>query len=433
MNKQQLVGLVSVSNTVTISVINRTTHQIAIIKHFDSRQQLASKIYSTLFGTNVEEIYMGFDTQTVSWYNESAYGLSTFTVGNLSKHSVISMKDLEIIKGIGQTLKVNTIKIFDYITMFKALANDRDAIILQNDEFGVKAVQVSRGNIQDYRLGATTNTVKSMVQLSNAEMLKLLNVDFASKFGRELINFDALSVPYKVALVPVLFMMYTPECLDLNPWDSLPQPKPTIAKNRYNEPTFKAVENPNEEKISYSVKNDNSQQRKVLEPVEDYDNLSDFDDEVENKKDPLVLRILSKTATILTGVVLGVSLACTTQLSKQNIILLDALQSTAAASTNLEQTSSYYNRLIEGFTNAEKSNSAILSKVNAITTGGTIAEYTLKKNSLEVIILSNNEEEASKFKAELAKVVNVVEMTASGTVNSGDISLNKYKITCSIK
>lgn len=423
MINSKLIGLVSVSSTVTIAVINLTSNQIAMLKYFPDTTQLSNKIYSSLVSMGIEELYMGFDTQTVNVYNENVCALSSFTVGTMSKHSVITMEDLQVIQNVGQSLNVKNIRIFDYITMFQALSNDKNTVILENTPNGIRAVHVSGGTIQDYRVGANPNSIKSIVEISNAEMVKLFDINHANKYGVGLINFDLLEPKYKMALIPVLFMMYTPQCLDINPYGMLPQSKPSIINNRNayrQEPTYEKVQAPN-------------RPQQVIEKERVINRIVAKEEPSYEGEESLAFSIIGKVATVLTGIVIGVSVACTTQLPKQNVILMDTLQTIAASSNEISATSSYYDRLIAGISDPDKSNAQILSKISAITEGGTVADITLKKNNVEVLILAENEENLNKFKESLQSIVSVGEVTNVGEVTVGETKFIKYKVFCEIK
>ena len=423
MINSKLIGLVSVSSTVTIAVINLTSNQIAMLKYFPDTTQLSNKIYSSLVGMGIEELYMGFDTQTVNVYNENVCALSSFTVGTMSKHSVITMEDLQVIQNVGQSLGVKNIRIFDYITMFQALSNDKNTVILENTPNGIRAVHVSGGTIQDYRVGANPNSIKSIVEISNAEMVKLFDINHANKYGVGLINFDLLEPKYKMALIPVLFMMYTPQCLDINPYGMLPQPKPSVINNRNayrQEPIYEKVQAP--KRPQQVIEKERVINRPIVKEEPSYE-----------REEPLAFSIIGKVATVLTGIAIGVSVACTTQLPKQNVILMDTLQTIAASSNDISATSSYYDRLIAGISDPAKSNAQILSKIAAITEGGTVADITLKKNNVEVLILAENEENLNKFKESLQSIVSVGEVTNVGEVTVGETKFIKYKVFCEIK
>lgn len=411
----KLIGLINISDTVTIVVINKNTNQIASINHFPDTNNLASTIYSTLQGIGLEELYVGFDTETVTSFDENAYSIGSFNVGTMLKHSVLTMDDLRITQNIARTLGVRTVKIFDYISLFKSLSNDKNTVFLENTKDGVRAVHVAQGQIKDFRTGVTTESVKSTVKLSNAEVRKLFDASYANTYGVGLINFDMLSDKYKRVLVPILFMLYSPPCIELNPYGSLPQSN--CSGNTVKEPPreMKEVRNePRREKV-YEPKEPARQQ--VQQDVVSY---------TRNKS------WIGNVAGIISGIIIGVSIAATTQLPKQNLILMDSLQTMASTSNDIENTSSYYSRLIEGMSNPERSNSSILSRISGITEGGTIAEVSLKKNNVEVLVLVDNDANLEIFKNKLGEVVQVQDLSNVGVVTLGETTMTKYKIYCKI-
>lgn len=411
----KLVGLINISDTVTIVVINKNTNQIASINHFPDTNNLASTIYSTLQGIGLEELYVGFDTETVTSFNENAYSIGTFNVGTMLKHSVLTMDDLRITQNIGRTLGVRTVKIFDYISLFKVLSNDKNTVFLENTRDGVRAVHVANGQIKDFRTGVTTESVKSTVKLSNAEVKKLFDVSYANTYGVGLINFDMLSDKYKKALVPILFMLYSPPCLELNPYGNLPQ----------SNCTGNIKENPKEMKEVRTEprKEPKEPVRRQEVPQQMQQNIAEY---TRNKS------WIGNIAGIISGIIIGVSIAATTQLPKQNLILMDSLQTMASTSNDIENTSSYYSRLIEGMSNPERSNSSILSRISGITEGGTIAEVSLKKNNVEVLVLVDNEANLETFKGKLGEVVQIQDTSNVGVVTLGETTMTKYKIYCKV-
>lgn len=411
----KLVGLVNISDTVTIVVINKNTNQIASINHFPDTNNLASIIYSSLQGIGLEELYIGFDTETVTSFKDNAYSIGSFHVGTMQRHSVLSMDDLRITQNIARTLGVRTVKIFDYITLFKSLSNDKNTVFLENTRDGVRAVHVSNGQIKDFRTGVTTESVKSTVKLSNAEVKKLFDVSFANTYGIGLINFDMLTDKYKKVLVPILFMLYAPPCLELNPYGVLPQ-------SNCNLETELRRENPREMKeVKTEPRRENP---RVQEPVQQSQQVV--------PSYPRNKNWIGNIAGIIGGIIIGVSIAATTQLPKQNLILMDSLQTMASTSNDVENTSSYYSRLIEGMTNPERSNSTILSRISSITEGGTIAGVTLKKNNVEVLVLVDSEPNLEVFKSKLGEVVTIQDTSNVGVVSLGETTMTKYKIYCKV-
>lgn len=411
----KLIGLINISDTVTIVVINKNTNQIASINHFPDTNNLASTIYSTLQGIGLEELYVGFDTETVTSFDENAYSIGSFNVGTMLKHSVLTMDDLRITQNIARTLGVRTVKIFDYISLFKSLSNDKNTVFLENTKDGVRAVHVAQGQIKDFRTGVTTESVKSTVKLSNAEVRKLFDASYANTYGVGLINFDMLSDKYKRVLVPILFMLYSPPCIELNPYGSLPQSNCSGNTVKESPREMKEVRNePRREKV-YEPKEPARQQ--VQQDVVSY---------TRNKS------WIGNVAGIISGIIIGVSIAATTQLPKQNLILMDSLQTMASTSNDIENTSSYYSRLIEGMSNPERSNSSILSRISGITEGGTIAEVSLKKNNVEVLVLVDNDTNLEIFKNKLGEVVQVQDLSNVGVVTLGETTMTKYKIYCKI-
>lgn len=411
----KLIGLINISDTVTIVVINKNTNQIASINHFPDTNNLASTIYSTLQGIGLEELYVGFDTETVTSFDENAYSIGSFNVGTMLKHSVLTMDDLRITQNIARTLGVRTVKIFDYISLFKSLSNDKNTVFLENTKDGVRAVHVAQGQIKDFRTGVTTESVKSTVKLSNAEVRKLFDASYANTYGVGLINFDMLSDKYKRVLVPILFMLYSPPCIELNPYGSLPQSNCSGNTVKESPREMKEVRNePRREKV-YEPKEPARQQ--VQQDVVSY---------TRNKS------WIGNVAGIISGIIIGVSIAATTQLPKQNLILMDSLQTMASTSNDIENTSSYYSRLIEGMSNPERSNSSILSRISGITEGGTIAEVSLKKNNVEVLVLVDNDANLEIFKNKLGEVVQVQDLSNVGVVTLGETTMTKYKIYCKI-
>lgn len=411
----KLIGLINISDTVTIVVINKNTNQIASINHFPDTNNLASTIYSTLQGIGLEELYVGFDTETVTSFDENAYSVGSFNVGTMLKHSVLTMDDLRITQNIARTLGVRTVKIFDYISLFKSLSNDKNTVFLENTKDGVRAVHVAQGQIKDFRTGVTTESVKSTVKLSNAEVRKLFDASYANTYGVGLINFDMLSNKYKRVLVPILFMLYSPPCIELNPYGSLPQSNCSGNTVKESPREMKEVRNePRREKV-YEPKEPARQQ--VQQDVVSY---------TRNKS------WIGNVAGIISGIIIGVSIAATTQLPKQNLILMDSLQTMASTSNDIENTSSYYSRLIEGMSNPERSNSSILSRISGITEGGTIAEVSLKKNNVEVLVLVDNDANLEIFKNKLGEVVQVQDLSNVGVVTLGETTMTKYKIYCKI-
>lgn len=411
----KLIGLINISDTVTIVVINKNTNQIASINHFPDTNNLASTIYSTLQGIGLEELYVGFDTETVTSFDENAYSIGSFNVGTMLKHSVLTMDDLRITQNIARTLGVRTVKIFDYISLFKSLSNDKNTVFLENTKDGVRAVHVAQGQIKDFRTGVTTESVKSTVKLSNAEVRKLFDASYANTYGVGLINFDMLSNKYKRVLVPILFMLYSPPCIELNPYGSLPQSNCSGNTVKESPREMKEVRNePRREKV-YEPKEPARQQ--VQQDVVPY---------TRNKS------WIGNVAGIISGIIIGVSIAATTQLPKQNLILMDSLQTMASTSNDIENTSSYYSRLIEGMSNPERSNSSILSRISGITEGGTIAEVSLKKNNVEVLVLVDNDANLEIFKNKLGEVVQVQDLSNVGVVTLGETTMTKYKIYCKI-
>lgn len=411
----KLIGLINISDTVTIVVINKNTNQIASINHFPDTNNLASTIYSTLQGIGLEELYVGFDTETVTSFDENAYSIGSFNVGTMLKHSVLTMDDLRITQNIARTLGVRTVKIFDYISLFKSLSNDKNTVFLENTKDGVRAVHVAQGQIKDFRTGVTTESVKSTVKLSNAEVRKLFDASYANTYGVGLINFDMLSNKYKRVLVPILFMLYSPPCIELNPYGSLPQSNCSGNTVKESPREMKEVRNePRREKV-YEPKEPARQQ--VQQDVVSY---------TRNKS------WIGNVAGIISGIIIGVSIAATTQLPKQNLILMDSLQTMASTSNDIENTSSYYSRLIEGMSNPERSNSSILSRISGITEGGTIAEVSLKKNNVEVLVLVDNDANLEIFKNKLGEVVQVQDLSNVGVVTLGETTMTKYKIYCKI-
>lgn len=411
----KLVGLVNISDTVTIVVINKNTNQIASINHFPDTNNLASIIYSSLQGIGLEELYIGFDTETVTSFKDNAYSIGSFHVGTMQRHSVLSMDDLRITQNIARTLGVRTVKIFDYITLFKSLSNDKNTVFLENTRDGVRAVHVSNGQIKDFRTGVTTESVKSTVKLSNAEVKKLFDISFANTYGIGLINFDMLTDKYKKILVPILFMLYAPPCLELNPYGVLPQ-------SNCNLETEPRRENPREMKeVRTEPRRENP---RVQEPVQQSQQVV--------PSYPRNKNWIGNIAGIIGGIIIGVSIAATTQLPKQNLILMDSLQTMASTSNDVENTSSYYSRLIEGMTNPERSNSTILSRISSITEGGTIAGVTLKKNNVEVLVLVDSEPNLEVFKSKLGEVVTIQDTSNVGVVSLGETTMTKYKIYCKV-
>ncbi|WP_304427911.1 hypothetical protein [uncultured Clostridium sp.] len=411
----KLVGLVNISDTVTIVVINKNTNQIASINHFPDTNNLASIIYSSLQGIGLEELYIGFDTETVTSFKDNAYSIGSFHVGTMQRHSVLSMDDLRITQNIARTLGVRTVKIFDYITLFKSLSNDKNTVFLENTRDGVRAVHVFNGQIKDFRTGVTTESVKSTVKLSNAEVKKLFDISFANTYGIGLINFDMLTDKYKKILVPILFMLYAPPCLELNPYGVLPQ-------SNCNLETEPRRENPREMKeVRTEPRRENP---RVQEPVQQSQQVV--------PSYPRNKNWIGNIAGIIGGIIIGVSIAATTQLPKQNLILMDSLQTMASTSNDVENTSSYYSRLIEGMTNPERSNSTILSRISSITEGGTIAGVTLKKNNVEVLVLVDSEPNLEVFKSKLGEVVTIQDTSNVGVVSLGETTMTKYKIYCKV-
>lgn len=437
----KLIGLVSVSDTIIITIINKTTNQIASINHYPDSKDLASKIYSNFQGIPLEEIYMGFDTQTTTKFGNNAYSMGTFAVGTITKHSIISIEDLAITQQIAQKLCVKTVKIFDYVSLFKALSNDKETIFLENSKEGIRAVHVDRGEIKDYRVGVTPESIKTSVKLSKAQVNKLFDISYTRKYGIGFINFDMLPDEYKIALIPVLFMMYNPPCLEINPYGALPTSNAYIQNPSVNvqqvqqppiEPQYqKPIEQP--QYTPPKVAQPQMEMPKEKPPVGNINpktiNTNNTVSDISHKKSNIVGNVVG----VIAGAIIGVSIATTTQLPKQNLILMDTLQTMASTSTDIDATTQYYNRLIEGISNPERSNSSILSKISAITNGGTIAEISLKKNNVEVLVLVENDTNLETFKNELANIVSIGQMTNVGNVTLGETTLTKYKIYCTIQ
>lgn len=435
----KLIGLVSVSDTITITIINKTTNQIASINHYPDSKDLASKIYSNFQGISLEEIYMGFDTQTTTKFGSNAYSMGTFSVGTITKHSIISIEDLAITQQIAQKLCVKTVKIFDYVSLFKVLSNDKETIFLENSKEGIRAVHVDRGEIKDYRVGVTPESIKTSVKLSKAQVNKLFDINYTRKYGIGFINFDMLPDEYKIALIPVLFMMYNPPCLEINPYGSLPVSNAYIQnQSAQPQPVQQPVQQPVEQQYRKPVEQPYTPPKVEQPPIEMpkekpavTSNVTTPNpmDEMANKKTNFIGNLVG----VIAGAIIGVSIATTTQLPKQNLILMDTLQTMASTSTDIDATTQYYNRLIEGISNPERSNSSILAKISAITNGGTIAEISLKKNNVEVLVLVENETNLETFKNELANIVSIGQMTNVGSVTLGETTLTKYKIYCTIE
>lgn len=435
----KLIGLVSVSDTITITIINKTTNQIASINHYPDSKDLASKIYSNFQGISLEEIYMGFDTQTTTKFGSNAYSMGTFSVGTITKHSIISIEDLAITQQIAQKLCVKTVKIFDYVSLFKVLSNDKETIFLENSKEGIRAVHVDRGEIKDYRVGVTPESIKTSVKLSKAQVNKLFDINYTRKYGIGFINFDMLPDEYKIALIPVLFMMYNPPCLEINPYGSLPVSNAYIQnQSAQPQPVQQSVQQPVEQQYRKPVEQPYTPPKVEQPPIEMpkekpavTSNVTTPNpmDEMANKKTNFIGNLVG----VVAGAIIGVSIATTTQLPKQNLILMDTLQTMASTSTDIDATTQYYNRLIEGISNPERSNSSILAKISAITNGGTIAEISLKKNNVEVLVLVENETNLETFKNELANIVSIGQMTNVGSVTLGETTLTKYKIYCTIE
>lgn len=435
----KLIGLVSVSDTITITIINKTTNQIASINHYPDSKDLASKIYSNFQGISLEEIYMGFDTQTTTKFGSNAYSMGTFSVGTITKHSIISIEDLAITQQIAQKLCVKTVKIFDYVSLFKVLSNDKETIFLENSKEGIRAVHVDRGEIKDYRVGVTPESIKTSVKLSKAQVNKLFDINYTRKYGIGFINFDMLPDEYKIALIPVLFMMYNPPCLEINPYGSLPVSNAYIQnQSAQPQPVQQPVQQPVEQQYRKPVEQPYTPPKVAQPPIEMPKEKPAVTsnvitpnpmDEMANKKTNFIGNLVG----VVAGAIIGVSIATTTQLPKQNLILMDTLQTMASTSTDIDATTQYYNRLIEGISNPERSNSSILAKISAITNGGTIAEISLKKNNVEVLVLVENETNLETFKNELANIVSIGQMTNVGSVTLGETTLTKYKIYCTIE